>query len=130
MAGAPVPPISIAAPSVDNGHAISSAAAELSQRFGGIDKSGISNATLITVAIVTGVVVWALARNGPASVICEPMWQARPTISSEACAAAWTASSSASAMATPNLLSRSPVARYGWVSGSMSGLTRKAMRAT
>ena len=33
---------------------------------------------------------------------------------------------SASAIATPNLLSRSPVARYGCVSGSMSGLTRSA----
>ena len=52
------------------------------------------------------------------------MWQSIPLTSSAGLAAARAYSVRASPMGMPNLFSLSPVVMYGWVSASMSGLTR------
>ena len=72
----------------------------------------------------------AARRSGSRSVICEPTWMCRPTISSAVAAARRAGQiSRAASMAMPNLLVFRPVEMCGWLRASMSGLTRSATRA-
>ncbi|VVN48507.1 hypothetical protein PS662_06117 [Pseudomonas fluorescens] len=67
--------------------------------------------------------------NGGKVVSCEPMWQSTPTTSRFGNCAARMYTSSASAMAMPNLFSLRPVEMYGCVPASTSGFTRNEIGA-
>ena len=72
----------------------------------------------------------AARSSGSSAVICEPMWTWMPTAFSDGREAISLNSAGATSIGTPNLFDLRPVEMCGWLWASMSGLTRRATRAT
>lgn len=60
----PMPPLNLNTATTDTGSVMTSAANDLRQTFGGLDKSGISNRTMMVTVIAVAVVAALWARKG------------------------------------------------------------------